>query len=115
MAAENTRPRRELVIGGPGVRRTPAPRPPVAPPAGPVDPAVAALMRRQLRAALGGGAALGVLVVPLPLLFALAPGLAAVRVVGVPLVWLLLGVLGYPVLWLIGRWYVTRAERNETR
>jgi hypothetical protein len=31
----------------------------------------------------------------------------------VPLAWLVLGGLVYPFLWLLGRGYVRRAERNE--
>ena len=35
------------------------------------------------------------------------------RVLGVPLPWLLLGVVVYPFLVLLGWLYVRRAERNE--
>jgi hypothetical protein len=30
-----------------------------------------------------------------------------------PFVWTALGVGAYPVIWLVARWYVRRAERNE--
>lgn len=70
-----------------------------------------------LRAQLGLAArVLGVLVLTVgswPLLFHLWPELAAVRVAGVPLGWLVLGVLVYPLLLGLGWWYVRRAERNE--
>ena len=49
----------------------------------------------------------------MPLLFHLAPGLAGVHLVGLPLAWLLLGVVVYPVLLVLGWRYVVRAERNE--
>jgi hypothetical protein len=73
---------------------------------------VQSLMRAQLRLAayvvLMLAGTLGVL----PLLFRLLP-VADVRLLGVPLPWLVLGVAVYP--WLIGLawWYVRRAERNE--
>ncbi|WP_329200052.1 MULTISPECIES: hypothetical protein [unclassified Streptomyces] len=68
---------------------------------------VRALMRSQLRAALCALSALALLVGVLPLVFLLP------RVASGPLVWVALGLLVYPVMWLIARWYVTRAERNE--
>ncbi|MEU3059795.1 hypothetical protein AB0P12_00050 [Streptomyces subrutilus] len=68
---------------------------------------VRALMRSQLRAASAALGALALLVGALPLLFLLP------RVASGPLVWAVLGLLAYPVMWLIARWYVTRAERNE--
>jgi hypothetical protein len=58
-------------------------------------------------------AVLAVTVGSLPLLFHLWPGLAAVDVAGLPLAWLLLGVLVHPVLVGLGWWYVRSAERNE--
>lgn len=64
-------------------------------------------MRSQLRAGLGALAALVLLVGLLPLLFLLP------RVAAGPLVWVVLGVLVYPVLWCVARAYVIRAERNE--
>ena len=48
-----------------------------------------------------------------PLAFHLAPGLADVRLLGVPLSWLVLCGLVYLLLFLLGRSYVRRAERNE--
>jgi hypothetical protein len=71
------------------------------------------LLREQLRLALGVLGTLAVTVGLLPLVFHLAPGLDDVRVVGLPLAWLVLGVLVYPFLVLLGWVYVRRAERNE--
>jgi hypothetical protein len=72
-----------------------------------------ALLRTQLRLAIGVCVVFGVLLGGLPLLFALRPSLSDIAVAGVPLPWLLLGVLVHPVL-VAGAWYYVRAaERNE--
>ena len=71
------------------------------------------LLREQL---LLSARVLGLLVLTigtLPLVFFVAPGLDDVRLVGLPVVWLVLGVLVYPWLVLLGWAYVRRAERNE--
>ena len=71
------------------------------------------LLREQLLLA---ARVLGLLVLTvgtLPLVFFVAPGLDDVRLVGLPVVWLVLGVLVYPWLVLLGWAYVRRAERNE--
>lgn len=72
------------------------------------------LVRAQLRLALVTMAPLLALAVGLPLAFHLAPGLADVRVAGVPLAWLVLGVLIYPLLFGLGWFFVLRAERHES-
>jgi hypothetical protein len=71
------------------------------------------LLREQLRLAVGTLGTLAVTVGLLPLLFHLAPALGTLHVLGLPLGWLLLGVLVYPLLVLLGWVYVRRAERNE--
>lgn len=71
------------------------------------------LLREQLRLALGILLLLGVTVGPLPLMFHLLPRLGGAHVLGIPLAWLVLGVLVYPYLFLLGWLYVRRAERNE--
>ncbi|MER5732085.1 hypothetical protein ABT084_27775 [Streptomyces sp. NPDC002138] len=68
---------------------------------------VRALMRSQLRAALAALTALLLLVGTLPLVFSLPHADSG------PLVWVGLGAVVYPVMWLIARRYVVRAERNE--
>ncbi|MGW0364056.1 hypothetical protein [Streptomyces sp. NPDC002990] len=109
---EQPPPRREVVTGVPrGARR----RPPAHTPARSEISEqttlgatyVRALMRSQLRAGLGALAALALLVGTLPLVFLLT------RAGSGPPAWVVLGLLAYPVMWLIARWYVTRAERNE--
>jgi Mg/Co/Ni transporter MgtE len=77
------------------------------------DAAIRALIRRQLRVGLlVCGCVCGSLAL-LPLLFVLAPSVGTTRIWGVPLVWLVLGVLVYPILVMAGSWYARRAERNE--
>ena len=71
------------------------------------------LLGEQLRLALRILATLFLTVGSLPLLFHLFPGLGEVRLVGVPLAWLLLGALVYPYLLFLGWRYVRRAEANE--
>ncbi|MFC9125398.1 hypothetical protein ACFT4A_00935 [Streptomyces sp. NPDC057099] len=67
---------------------------------------VRSLMRTQLRAALTVFAILGLLVGPLPLLFAATPGTGRLE-------WAVLGFGLYLPLVLLAHWYVRRAERNE--
>jgi fatty acid desaturase len=74
---------------------------------------VRGLVRAQLAVALRLAAVVAVGLGGLPLLFAFAPALARVRLFGVALPWLLLGVVAYPFLYLVGWAYVHLAERNE--
>jgi hypothetical protein len=71
------------------------------------------LLREQLFLALRIVALLAVAIGSWPLIFHLAPGLTDVDVIGMPLPWLLLGIVVYPVLVLLGWRYVRSAERNE--
>jgi hypothetical protein len=110
---EPARPER-VRVAGPPRRRTPAAR------TRDIDAEtrlggmyMGSLLREQLRLALGVLGTLAATVGLLPLLFHLAPGLATVHVLGLPLAWLVLGVLVYPLLVLLGWIYVRRAERNE--
>ncbi|MGW0391733.1 hypothetical protein ACWDYJ_12720 [Streptomyces sp. NPDC003042] len=105
-------PRREIVTGVPrGSRRRPPGHTPARSEISEQTTLgatyVRALMRSQLRAAVGALAVLTVLLVLLPLAFLLP------RAASGPLVWIGLGLVVYPVMWLIARWYVNRAERNE--
>jgi len=72
------------------------------------------LLREQLWLALRIVALLAIGVGSLPLVFHLAPGLTDVVLLGMPLPWLLLGIVVYPVLVLLGWRYVRAAERNES-
>lgn len=71
------------------------------------------LLREQLRLALRILTVLALTVGSLPLVFHLFPDLGRVRLAGVPIAWLLLGVLVYPWLTLLGWRYVRQAEANE--
>jgi len=71
------------------------------------------LLRAQLRLALVALLPLMVLAGGLPLAFHLAPGLAGLRVLGVPVPWVILGVLVYPMLFGLGWFFIRRAERHE--
>ncbi len=71
------------------------------------------LIRTQFRLALFVCTVLACVVGGLPLLFLLVPQLRAVRVLGLPMPWVVLAGLIYPAF-VIGAWlYVRQAERNE--
>ena len=74
---------------------------------------MASLLREQLRLALVVLGALALTLGSLPALFHFFPALAAARVAGMPLSWLVLGVLAYPWLFALGWFYVRRAEATE--
>lgn len=71
------------------------------------------LIRAQLRLALLVLAVVGALLLGLPMLFALVPALGSVQVLGLPLPWVLLGLLVHPALIGAAWFYVRQAERNE--
>jgi hypothetical protein len=74
---------------------------------------VRSLMRAQLRLALATCGLVALVIGLLPLLFALVPALAGVKLCGVPLPWLVLG-LGVQPLWIAAAArHVRRAERAE--
>jgi hypothetical protein len=75
---------------------------------------MSSLIHSQLRLALlvVAGTVLGL--GSLPLLFFLVPATRTVDVFGIPLPWLLLGVVVYPVVYVAARIYVRNAERIET-
>ena len=71
------------------------------------------LLRSQLRLAAVTLLPLVVVALGLPLAFHLWPIVGTWRVVGLPISWLVLGGLIYPLLVLLGWSYTRRAERNE--
>lgn len=111
--ASGERPQRVRVTGPPRRRLARAPVSDIdaATPLGGVY--LHSLLRDQLWLAVRVIAVLALVVGSLPLLFHFSPTLGDIRVVGIPLAWLLLAVAVYPVLWLLGWYYVRRAERNE--
>lgn len=71
------------------------------------------LMHDQLRLTLSVIGFVLVTLGGLPLLFAVLPVTRTWQVLGLPLPWLLLGIVVYPVLYGAARYYVHRAERIE--
>lgn len=74
---------------------------------------VRGLVRAQLVLALRMFAVVACPLGGLPLLLAAAPGLRDLRVLGVPLPWLVLGAAVYPAFVAVGWLHVRLAERNE--
>ncbi len=67
------------------------------------------LMKRQLRLSISCAAAFLLLLIGLPLANYLAPEFMAQRVGGFPLSWLILGVLFFPYVWIIAKWFIVRS------
>lgn len=67
----------------------------------------------QLRGALVALVLLGGLLIGLPVLLVAFPGLDEVRIAGVPVSWLAVAVLPYPLLIALSRWQLGRAEHVE--
>jgi hypothetical protein len=107
--------RTRVVLGEAAVRRRPADR--TRADLVEQTPVGEALVRGLVRAQLALALRLALVVMAglgsLPLLFAVAPTVGAVKVLGVNLPWLLLGVLSFPFLIGVGWAYVRWAERNE--
>lgn len=74
---------------------------------------VRSLVRSQLRLAVLVCLVVAVVLGSLPLLFYFVPQLGQLRVLGLPLPWLVLGVLVYPLLIAAAGYYVRHAEKNE--
>jgi hypothetical protein len=72
------------------------------------------LMRAQFALAVRLAVVVGVGLGGLPLLFAIAPSVGTVKILGVNLPWLLLGVVPFPFLVAVGWVYVHLAERNDS-
>jgi hypothetical protein len=74
---------------------------------------LAALVRAQLRLAVSICLTAAVVLGGLPLLFELVPRTTTLHVAGLPLPWLMLGLLAYPLMIGLGWRAVVLAERNE--
>jgi hypothetical protein len=68
---------------------------------------------RQLRYALTVLGLLAALLLGLPLVLAGAPVLDAVRLAGIPVSWLAVAVLPFPLMALLAGWHLRKAERAE--
>lgn len=77
------------------------------------DALVRGLMRAQLGLALRLGVTTALLIASIPLLGTVFPTLGEATIAGIRLNWLVLGVLIYPLLYLVGRVYVRIAEQTE--
>jgi hypothetical protein len=108
VAVASPQTRLAMARRGSGVRADP-------PHLAPADLARARRLHRvQLRRALASVAVLAAVVVGLPLLLDGLPALDAVRVAGVPVSWLAVGVLPYVLLSALAFWQLRRAERAES-
>lgn len=74
---------------------------------------LAALLRRQLRLSLIVAALLLALLLSQPLLAWVLPAYAAARLFGIPLPWVVLGALTYPLMTVLGLVYVRGAENTD--
>ncbi|MCU0752641.1 MAG: DUF485 domain-containing protein [Akkermansiaceae bacterium] len=67
------------------------------------------LMKRQLRLSIACASAFLLLLFGLPVMNYLAPAFMATRVGGFTLSWLVLGVLFFPYVWIIAKWFIVRS------
>ncbi len=77
------------------------------------DALVRGLVRAQLGLALRLAVVLGCIVLAIPLLGNMFPAIEALTVFGIRANWLVLGVLLYPLFYVVGRIYVRLAEQAE--
>lgn len=71
------------------------------------------LMRAQLRLGLSVLAVVTITLGSLPILFTIEPRLGSLRLLTVPLPWLIVGASIYPLLVLAAWWHVRAAEKAE--
>jgi len=76
---------------------------------------IRSLIRSQLRLGIVVAAGFLLILLAFALLLALVPGLAELRIAGLPFDWVLLGAGIYPVIGLSAWLYVRTAARNESR
>ena len=115
MDGDEVQSRTRVVLGEVAARRRPTDR--TRADLAEQTPVGEALVKGLVRAQLALALRLALVVVTglgaLPLLFAAAPAVGSVKVLGIHLPWLLLGVLSFPFLVGVGWAYVRWAERNE--
>ncbi|MCE6994798.1 DUF485 domain-containing protein [Saccharothrix sp. S26] len=118
MTSPQRPPTQRVVVTSPRTRAPRAPRP--YPASREIDEQselgavyMRSLIRTQRRLGLLLCAVVCGSVAALPLVFTFAPDVGAQRLLGLPLPWLLLGFLVFPVFVLAGWFYVRQAERNE--
>ena len=69
------------------------------------------MMKKQLRLSLSVASVFVVILVGLPLINLYFPELARTGVGGFTLTWLILGVLFFPLTWILSSWFVRGTER----
>ena len=69
------------------------------------------MMKKQLRLSLSVAAVFIVILVGLPLVNLFLPELSKTRVGGFTLTWLILGILFFPLTWVLSSWFVKGTER----
>jgi uncharacterized membrane protein (DUF485 family) len=74
---------------------------------------LSAVMKRQVTLSLRVAAIFIAVLLGLPLLNAYAPQLAQTNIGGFSLTWLILGVLFYPLTWVLSRWFITSSDKIE--
>jgi hypothetical protein len=74
---------------------------------------VTQFVRHQLHIAMGLWIAAVALLAAVPAVFFFVPHLSEINFAGVPLPWLIIGVLPFPLLFGIGYWYNRVVERQE--
>jgi hypothetical protein len=116
-ANSRAEPRRTVVLG-PGLGPRPARRPrplvtEIAEQTEVGDVVLRSLLSAQLRLALLVLTLFGSVLGGLPLLFIAAPHLGRLKLAGIPVQWLVVGLGVFPLLWAIARLYVHFAEKNE--
>jgi hypothetical protein len=72
------------------------------------------LMRAQLRYAVRTCGLVGLVIGGLPVAFATLPGIRSVRVVGLPVTWVVLALCIQPIWIALSFWHVRAAERTES-
>lgn len=71
------------------------------------------MMKKQLRLSLSVAVVFVVVLVGLPLVNLYLPDLAKTNIGGFTLTWLILGVLFYPLTWILSTWFVKGSEKIE--
>ena len=74
-----------------------------------------AVMRRQAALSLRVAAVFLVLIFGLPLVNWLLPSVAEAKIGGFTFTWLLLGVLFYPITWLLSGYFIRESDRIEAQ
>jgi uncharacterized membrane protein (DUF485 family) len=72
------------------------------------------VMARQVRLSLQVAAVFIAVLLGLPLVNAYAPQLAQLNIGGFSLTWLVLGVLFYPLTWVLSKWFIDSSNKIET-